>query len=86
MKISAKKFSNKDITVTYDPSICKLSCKCTQELSEVFMSSVIPWVDLNAAPSDRIEQQVKSCPSGALKFYKNKELNEGLQENKKALV
>lgn len=86
MKIDAKEFSNKSITVTYDPSICKLSCKCTQELPEVFMSSVIPWVDLNAASAERIEEQVKRCPSGALKFYNNKELNGGLQENKKALV
>ncbi|MFL1011303.1 (4Fe-4S)-binding protein [Flavisericum labens] len=74
MKINAKKFSNEEITVTYDPIVCTLSCKCAKELSEVFMNSVIPWVDLNGASTDRIKQQVKRCPSGALKFHLKKKL------------
>lgn len=72
MEINAKEFSNEEITVTYDPCVCILSGKCAKELSEVFMNSVIPWVDLNGSTTDKIKKQVNKCPSGALKFHLNK--------------
>lgn len=71
MEINAKEFSNKDITVTYDPCICKLSGKCARELSEVFSNSIIPWINLDNTETKRIVQQIKKCPSGALKYYEN---------------
>ncbi|MFY0715111.1 (4Fe-4S)-binding protein [Seonamhaeicola sp. NFXS20] len=74
MEINSKEFSNKDITVTYDPCICKLSGKCAEELSEVFSNSIIPWVNLENTETKRIIEQVKRCPSGALKYFKNKKL------------
>lgn len=72
MEINAKEFSNKDITVTYDPTICALSGKCSKELSEVFSNSIIPWINLDNTESQRIIEQIKKCPSGALKYYKHK--------------
>ncbi len=85
MEINANEFSNKEITVTYDPCICQLAGKCYSELSEVFMESVIPWVDLNGASAEAIKRQVKRCPSGALKFYSKNE-STTLKENQKALA
>lgn len=73
MEINSKEFSNKDITVTYDPCICTLSGKCAKELSEVFSNSIIPWVNLENTETKRIIEQIKRCPSGALKYFKNKE-------------
>lgn len=72
MEINAKKFSNDEITVTYDPCKCALSGICSKELSEVFMNSVIPWIDLEGSSVEKIKKQVKKCPSGALKVYQNK--------------
>ncbi len=72
MKINAHEFSNKTITITYDPCICKQSNICSKQLSTVFRNSVIPWIDINAAPVKDIEKQIKKCPSGALKFHINK--------------
>ncbi|GAA4945248.1 (4Fe-4S)-binding protein [Algibacter agarivorans] len=74
MKISDKEFSNADITVTYDPCVCTQSETCAKELSNVFRNSVIPWVDLDGASSEKTIKQVKKCPSGALQFYANKEV------------
>lgn len=71
MEINAREFSNKEITVTYDPCICKLSGKCAKELSDVFSNSVIPWINLENTDSEKITEQIKKCPSGALQFYKN---------------
>jgi len=61
-------FSNGDIEVTYDPKICKHSGTCCKELPEVFRNSVIPWIDLEAAKSILIIEQIKKCPSKALSF------------------
>lgn len=71
MKIASKKFTNKDITVTYDPSTCKLSGTCAKELSNVFSDRIIPWINLDEGKTEDIIQQVKKCPSGALQFRKN---------------
>jgi len=64
-------FSNKDITVTFEPSICVQSGICAKELSDVFSFSIIPWINLDDTESEKIINQIKRCPSGALKFRMN---------------
>ena len=59
MKIESKEFSNKEITVTYDPCICTLSGKCAKELSHVFSDTVIPWINLDDGETEEIIQQIK---------------------------
>jgi uncharacterized Fe-S cluster protein YjdI len=71
MKINAREFSNSEITVTYDPCICKHADNCAKQLSNVFRNSVIPWIDIDGASSAQIIKQVNKCPSGALKYYLN---------------
>lgn len=71
MEVNDKEFSNKDITVTYDPCKCILSGKCARELSDVFSDSIIPWVNLDNIESRKVINQIKKCPSGALDFYLN---------------
>ncbi len=83
MEINANKFSNKEVTVTYDPCICKLSGRCYKELPEVFMDSVIPWVDLDGASAEAIQEQVERCPTGALKLHFKSVPTATLKENKK---
>jgi uncharacterized Fe-S cluster protein YjdI len=74
MKINSKEFSNSDITVTYDPCVCTQSEICAKQLSNVFRDSVIPWVDIDGASTEKIIKQIKKCPSGALQFHFNKEV------------
>lgn len=74
MEINANQFSNSDITITYDPIVCINAGRCAKELSDVFRTSVIPWIDLDGASSQRIIEQVKKCPSGALKFHLNQKV------------
>ena len=69
MEVNAKEFSNKDITITYDPCICSLSGTCAKGLSDVFSNSIIPWINLDNNKTERIIEQVKKCPSGALQFF-----------------
>ena len=72
MKNLKNEFCNKDITVTYTPSICKLSGTCAKELSDVFSDSIIPWINLDYSETNKIINQIERCPSGALKFRFNK--------------
>lgn len=74
MDTNANQFSNSDITITYEPSVCINAGRCARELSDVFRTSVIPWIDLDGAPSQKIIEQVKKCPSGALKFHLNQKV------------
>lgn len=72
MKPNDNVFSNRDITVTYNPNACINAERCARELSNVFRNSVIPWIDLDGASTSEIIQQVKKCPSGALQYCLNK--------------
>jgi len=73
MKANAYVFSNEKITVTYNPNCCLCSERCVKELSQVFRATVIPWIDLDAANTLDIIEQVKKCPSGALKYVVHEE-------------
>ncbi|MBT8266706.1 MAG: (4Fe-4S)-binding protein [Bacteroidia bacterium] len=64
-------FSNKEITVTFEPCLCIHAEKCAKELSEVFRTTVIPWINLEGSETQRVIDQIKRCPSGALKFHYN---------------
>ncbi|AXT19418.1 (4Fe-4S)-binding protein [Flavobacteriaceae bacterium AU392] len=64
-------YSNKKITVSFEPCKCIHAEICANELSDVFRSSVIPWINLEGANYKRIIKQVKRCPSGALQYQLN---------------
>lgn len=72
MEIQANMFSNEDITVTFEPKICIHAERCAQGLSEVFRTTVIPWINLDGTETLKIINQIKKCPSGALKYCMNK--------------
>jgi len=71
METLANIFSNDDITVTFEPCVCVRAEICAKELSEVFRTSIIPWINLDAKKSKRIIKQINRCPSGALKYKLN---------------
>tara|TARA_R110000868_G_scaffold1389_24_gene10837 strand:+ start:2408 stop:2641 length:234 start_codon:yes stop_codon:yes gene_type:complete len=71
MDFYTNEYSNNDITVTYEPSICIHAEKCAKELSSVFRSSIIPWINLDDAETKTVINQINKCPSGALKYFKN---------------
>jgi uncharacterized Fe-S cluster protein YjdI len=71
MESKSDVFSNEDITVTYQPRCCANAGICAKQLSNVFRSSVIPWIDLEGAQTEDIINQINKCPSGALKYHLN---------------
>lgn len=71
MEINENVFSNAEITVTYKPKCCSNAELCAKQLSNVFRSSVIPWINLDGAQTNTIVNQIKKCPSGALQYHLN---------------
>jgi putative redox protein len=62
------KYGNEEITVLWKPEFCQHSTRCWKQLPQVFNPSGKKWIDPNAAPAERIQEQVDRCPSGALVF------------------
>ena len=65
-------YSNDEITVVWKPEYCQHSQRCFTQLPEVFNPRLKKWIDANGASSEKIIEQVKKCPSGALSVIKNK--------------
>lgn len=62
-------YSNNKISVTYNPKVCINAERCARGLSEVFRTSVIPWIKLDGTDDvNQIITQIKQCPSGALQY------------------
>lgn len=65
-------YTNGDITIRWQPEICKHSTICFKGLGEVFNPKRRPWIDMSKADTEKIMNQIKQCPSGALSFTLNK--------------
>jgi len=63
-----KHYTNGEITVIWKPGLCAHSKKCWTGLPEVFDYKRKPWIKVDGAITERIIQQVRQCPSGALSF------------------
>lgn len=61
-------YINAQLTIHDNRGICQHSGFCTDELANVFRLHGDPFVDPSGAPVERIINQVKHCPSGALSY------------------
>ena len=68
-----KEYTNGEVTVVWKSGLCIHSGNCVRGLPEVFDWQARPWININGAITEKIIEQVKKCPSGALSFYLNDE-------------
>lgn len=66
-----KEYSNGEVTIVWEPAKCIHSALCFRSLPAVFNPQARPWVNVQAASTERLVEQVKSCPSGALSYKMN---------------
>jgi uncharacterized Fe-S cluster protein YjdI len=73
--MTEKKYSNGEVTVVWKPAVCQHSARCWKGLISVFDPRKKPWININGDTSERIVEQVKKCPSGALSYFENSQRN-----------
>ena len=67
------KYSNREVTIVWKPELCIHSGNCARGLPDVFNPRERPWINADGASTEKIIEQVKKCPSGALSFFMNEE-------------
>ena len=75
------KYTNEEVTVVWKPKMCIHSTICWKGLNEVFNPKERPWIKMEGSNSEKIIEQVRKCPSGALSYYLNEE-NSAEEEDK----
>jgi uncharacterized Fe-S cluster protein YjdI len=73
MKDITKKYTNGEVTIVWQPAECIHSTICFKGLGEVFDPRKRPWITPEHSTTDKIIEQVKKCPSGALSYHMNSE-------------
>lgn len=76
MKDITKKYTNGEVTIVWKPSVCIHSAICWKGatgLLDVFNPMEKPWIKPEGASTEKIVEQIKKCPSGALSYYFNNE-------------
>jgi uncharacterized Fe-S cluster protein YjdI len=73
-------YTNNEITVVWKPDICIHSRICWTQMREVFDPAKRPWVNMSGSVTEKIIEQVRKCPSGALSYYMNEEMPSDKQE------
>jgi uncharacterized Fe-S cluster protein YjdI len=63
-----KTYEGDDIDVSFDPELCEHSGECVRGLPAVFDTKRRPWILPDAADPESVAEQVRRCPSGALRF------------------
>ncbi len=89
MQDITKKYTNGEVTIVWKPSVCIHSRICwsgVTGLPEVFNPAERPWIKPEAASTERMIEQVKKCPSGALSFYMNEAAEAVAEVNAESLV
>ncbi len=76
MPLQTHKYSNGEITIVWKPGVCIHSAVCFKGLPEVFDPRRKPWIEAAGGSTEKIIEQVKACPSGAISFYYNNEAGE----------
>ncbi|QOI97087.1 MAG: (4Fe-4S)-binding protein [Flammeovirgaceae bacterium] len=76
MKDITKKYTNGEVTIVWKPDLCIHSTICFKGLPAVFDPKKRPWVTPEGSTTEKIIEQVKKCPSGALSYYLNRDAAE----------
>lgn len=64
-------YDTDDITVSFDPNICRHTGVCLRTLPAVFDIRRKRWIQPESAPAADVVAAVDKCPSGALQYIRH---------------
>lgn len=70
-----KEYTNGVITIVWKPKFCIHAAQCTKALPNVYKPNDKPWIQIKNATTEEIKTQIAKCPSGALSYFMNNELD-----------
>jgi CDGSH-type Zn-finger protein/ferredoxin len=63
-----KEYRGREITITFDLSVCAHAAVCLTQLPSVFQLGRRPWINPDGAQTRQIIETIEACPSGALQY------------------
>ena len=75
----SKSYTNNEIKVVWNADLCIHSANCVNSLNAVFNPKQKPWINMQAASTEKIISAVNNCPSGALTYKWKDEMEEEKQ-------
>jgi len=81
----SKSYTNNEIKVIWNADLCIHSANCVNSLNAVFNPKQKPWIDMQAASTEKIISAVNNCPSGALTHKWKNELEEEKQSEQSSV-
>jgi uncharacterized Fe-S cluster protein YjdI len=67
----SKEYSNGEITIKWQPKLCKHAGVCVKMLPKVYKPKEKPWINIENASTSELIEQIDQCPSGALSYTKD---------------
>ena len=71
MSIGTRDYKNDDITIHWDTSLCSHAAECISCAPTVFDPQARPWVNVDGASADVIQQAIDRYPSSALSYTRH---------------
>lgn len=68
----SKEYSNGEITIKWQPKLCQHAAVCIKTLPQVYNPNASPWISIENASTEELQNQISQCPSGALSYNQNK--------------
>lgn len=81
-----KEYTNGEITVFWDPNKCIHSAECLRSQPGVFDVHKSPWISMGGATSEEIMAAIDRCPSGALSYKRNEEVERQIDQEDRPSV